>query len=165
MNLKLAINNQLGTINITPQGGVKQIRLLNNEGEQMEIEEDGIKGVVNLGLKKKLEKSVINLAKYYSYLSCLGMEERSTITLETGFAHLELFKQEGSAPASADSCFQEADVKDAIEKISLGFQKAETKKKISWEKKQKILKARQEREAKLAATATGEVKKEELWRH
>ena len=38
--------------------------------EQMKIEEDGIKGVANLAMKKKLDKIEIKLDDYYSYLAC-----------------------------------------------------------------------------------------------
>lgn len=37
------------------EGGIKALRLLDKEGEQMDIEEDAIKGIVNLMIKRKLQ--------------------------------------------------------------------------------------------------------------
>jgi hypothetical protein len=66
----------------------------------------------------------------YPVLGCLGQQEKATLTLENGFAHLALFGREDHTTYPDEDCFfeGEADLKDAVEKISLGFQRAETKK-------------------------------------
>lgn len=59
----------------------------------MEIEEDGIKGVVNLGLKKKLEKTTFYLDEIYPFLQCAGFGPSLDIALEPGFLQVD-FSQE-----------------------------------------------------------------------
>jgi hypothetical protein len=46
------------------EGGVKQVKLFNQEGEDQEMEGDAIRDIGNLLIKKKSKNAVINLQKH-----------------------------------------------------------------------------------------------------
>ena len=61
----------------------------------MDVEEDGIKGIANLGVKKMLRNETSrDIKNYTNLITCFGFDQKYKAILEKGFLHVEGFRPE-----------------------------------------------------------------------